>query len=493
MSDKIELLPDAHLLLSSLRSVGYKSETAISDIIDNCISAHATEIHVDFVWSEEKSCILIYDNGEGMDHETLIASMKIGSADPSMVRNNDDLGRFGMGMKTAAFSLGKKLSVFSKKEDKVVSASWDLDFIEKQHNGAWSLNIDISEEDTDVNLLRKFESGTLVKIELLDRLVDIENIKKSKSNFYKTIEKVSNHVSLIFHRFIEEDELKIYFGKNLIEAWNPFVLDNNATQELSEEYIYGDKPVIIQPYVLPHKTKFNSEEELIRAQGFRGWNAHQGVYVYRNRRLLVYGTWFDFIKKEPAFNLARIKLDITSDADYDWKIDIKKSVATPPIYVRETLERVISVCTDASSKVYNSRGKYAKGTATQQLDYVWEQRKNRHGQYVFYLNRKHPIIFELMKSMADDQKENLKAYLALIEAYAPLIQSGLTSYLSNTSVGSSDDTTKQTDIEEAKSYIRNFLKNGFEKAEVENIILGMPNYKYIETEIKKIFEEEIYD
>lgn len=41
----------------------------------------------------------------------------------------------------------------------------------------------------------------------------------------------------------------------------------------------------------------------------------------------------------------------------------------------ETLERVISVCTDASSKVYNSRGKYAKGTATQQLDYVWEQRK----------------------------------------------------------------------------------------------------------------------
>lgn len=115
MSDKIELLPDAHLLLSSLRSVGYKSETAISDIIDNCISAHATEIHVDFVWSEEKSCILIYDNGEGMDHETLIASMKIGSADPSMVRNNDDLGRFGMGMKTAAFSLGKKLSVFSKR------------------------------------------------------------------------------------------------------------------------------------------------------------------------------------------------------------------------------------------------------------------------------------------------------------------------------------------------------------------------------------------
>ncbi len=427
-----------------------------------------------------------------MSKEDLIASMKIGSNDPNAVREMDDLGRFGMGMKTAAFSLGKKLIVCTKTEDEISNACWDLDYIEKQHDGNWTLvvNQDVSSIE---KYIEDYKTGTVVVIENLDRLIDNSSINKSKTSFYKTIEKVKSHISLIFHRFIEEDNLKISFGADIIEAWNPFILDNSATQELSEEYIPGTKSVYIQPYVLPHKTKFNSEDELNKAQGYRGWNTHQGVYVYRNRRLLVYGTWFDFIKKEPAFNLARIKLDITSASDYDWKIDIKKSVATPPLYVREMLDRAITVCTSASSKVYNSRGIYSKGNSSQQLDYVWEQRKNRMGKYAFYLNKKHPVIKEIFKQLDDAGKENLKAYLALIEAYAPFVQSGLTSYLGTSNNGSIDEAEKMTDIKEAKGYIKTFLQNGFEKEEVKNIILGMPNYRYIEEELKKIFEEEDYE
>ena len=113
---KVELVPDAHLLLSSLRSVGYKTETAIADIIDNCIASHADEIHVDFVWDDEDSKIVIYDNGDGMNKASLITSMKIGSTNPSEKRASDDLGRFGMGMKTAAFSMGKRLRVVTLKD-----------------------------------------------------------------------------------------------------------------------------------------------------------------------------------------------------------------------------------------------------------------------------------------------------------------------------------------------------------------------------------------
>ncbi len=489
---KIDLIPDAHLLLSSLRSVGYKAETAIADIIDNCISAHANEIHVDFIWNESESRIMIYDNGFGMSKDDLIASMKIGSTDPNVVREMDDLGRFGMGMKTAAFSLGKKLIVCTKTENEFSNACWDLDYIEKQHDGNWTLMVD-QDETAIEKCLDAYKTGTVVVVENLDRLIDTSSMNKSKTSFYKTIERVKKHISLIFHRFIEEDGLKICFGEDTIEAWNPFILENSATQELSEEYISGTKSVYIQPYVLPHKTKFSSEDELNKAQGYRGWNAHQGIYVYRNRRLLVYGTWFDFIKKEPAFNLARIKLDITSASDYDWKIDIKKSVATPPLYVREMLDRAITVCTSASSKVYNSRGIYSKGNSSQQLDYVWEQRKNRMGNYAFYLNKKHPLIKEIYKQLDEAGKENIKAYLALIEAYAPFVQSGLTSYLGTGNGGNIDDAERLTDIQEAKRYIRTFLQNGFEKDEVKNIIMGMPNYKYIEEELKKIFEEEEYE
>lgn len=253
--------------------------------------------------------------------------------------------------------------------------------------------------------------------------------------------------------------------------------------------------MLVQPYVLPHKTKFAKLEDFDAAAGPKGWMAQQGIYVYRNRRLLVYGTWFDIIKKEAAFNLARIRLDMNADQDYDWKIDIKKSVASPPLYMKDIIERAVTVCTAQSAKVYNSRGVYSKNPGSQQLSYVWEQRKNRLGVYMFYLNKKHPMLNKVFKQLPSDGQTDLKAYLALVEGYAPSAQSGLTAYMSgqmNTSVPD-DDPAKLTDIAEAKGYIKKFLQNGFAKEEVEEIILGMPNYRYIEAELKKIFEEENYE
>lgn len=102
---KVKQLPNAHLLLSSLRSVGYSIEAAVSDIIDNSISAQASIIDIFFDWDNKN--IVITDNGLGMDRDDLISAMTIGSSDPEMERNSFDLGRFGMGMKTAAFSIGK--------------------------------------------------------------------------------------------------------------------------------------------------------------------------------------------------------------------------------------------------------------------------------------------------------------------------------------------------------------------------------------------------
>lgn len=495
----VELVPDPHLLLSSLRSVGYKTETAVADIIDNCISAHATEIHIDFIWNDVESSIAVYDNGDGMDKNTLVKSLKIGSADPADKREVEDLGRFGMGLKTAAFSMGKKLRVVTKQNNNISTACWDLDYIAELNDRKWSLlvnDIDANELLLNYPVFETFEDGTLILIGNLDRLIDISSMEKSKRSFYQNIEKVKSHVGMIFHRFIEEDNLKIFFKDELIEPWNPFILDNSATQELSEEeYFDGTKYVMVQPFVLPHKTKFASEVDFKRAAGPKGWTAHQGIYVYRNRRLLMYGTWFDFLKKEPAFNLARIRLDMSADDDYDWKIDIKKSVATPPLYMRDILDRVITVCTIQSAKVYNSRGVYSKNSGSQQLSYVWEQRKNRKGAYMFYLNKKHPMLNKVLQELDENGRMNLKAYLALVEGYAPAVQSGLITYLSNQTKQNSEnnDAAKQADIREAKEYIKKFLENGFPKEEVENIILGMPNYKYIEADLVKVFKEENYD
>ena len=489
MSAHIPSIPEARLLLASLRSVGYTEETAIADIIDNCISAHANHIDICFDWNNKR--ILIVDDGNGMAAADLIENMRIGSSDPDQARSEDDLGRFGMGMKTAAFSLGKMLTVVTKTDGVVSNAVWDLDQIPQI---GWNLIVRDSSEIEDY-ATKLDEQGTVVAIEHLDRVIDLTDENKSKKKFFAVARKVEKHLALTFHRFIEEDGLVLRLNENPIIAWNPFVLSNSATQELSDETIWSDdgkSEVNIQPYVLPHKTKFASDDDYQAAGGFKGWNYHQGVYIYRNRRLIICGTWFDYIKKEPAYNLARIKVDISSASDEDWKIDIKKSAASLPGYVRETVERAIDICTETSARVYNSRGTYSKSNAgSPNLNYVWEQRK-KNGRYTFHINRKHSLLQDIKKQLDDQGTAALSAYLALVENLAPFMLSGAADSLQkNSSANAADQNSLeyQMEINELKEYISLFLSRGFSKEETKATLLDMSNYRHLRQEIIKMVEE----
>lgn len=482
-------IPNAHLLLSSLRSVGYTEEAAVADIIDNCISANATEINIYFDWERRK--IIICDNGIGMEEDTLLDSMRIGSSDPNEQRNKDDLGRFGMGMKTAAFSIGKRLTVLSKENNIISNACWDLERIEACNE--WKMLILNNSDEIIANSIETligYESGTIVIIDKLDKLIDEHNIKKSEDKFFKIIKKIKQHISLVFHRFIEENNLSIWVNKNKIEAWNPFILGNSATQELGTEECYEDDKIItIEPYVLPHKTKFETEEEYKKAGG-KGWLQHQGFYIYRNRRLLVYGTWFNIFKKEISYNLARIKLDIYSESDFDWQIDIKKSKAVPPVYIEDLLEKVATICVDKSVGVYNSRGTYTKNSNKNipNLSYVWEQRKNRNGKYSFYLNQKHPLLYKIKNSIDEDGKDSLKAYISLIENLSPIMISGVTDTMQTTE-SKTDDTELSMVKLHIKKLIEVFRKNDYENEEIFETICNMHSYKGMNQIIRILVEE----
>lgn len=489
MAEKIQSIPEARLLLTSLRSVGYNEETAIADIIDNCISAQAHKIKIHFDWENKR--ISISDDGFGMSEKDLIENMRIGSSDPRKIRAEDDLGRFGMGMKTAAFSLGKKLTVVTKSNSVVCNATWDLDQIPEI---GWNL---IIQDESEIS---EFSSqldarGTIVVIENLDRVIDIADEKKAQNKFYRIASKTEKHLALTFHRFIEEDGLILELNGLPIKAWNPFISENSATQELPEESIFSDDgcdEVIIQPYVLPHKTKFSSDDDYQAAGGPKGWNYHQGIYVYRNRRLIICGTWFDYIKKEPAYNLARIRIDITSASDEDWKIDIKKSTASLPSYVREAVEREIDLCTETSARVYNSRGNYSKtNVSAPNLDYVWEQRK-RNGQYSFHINRKHSLLNNIKRQLDDQGQATLSAYLTLVENFAPFMLSGVTDSLPKGKV--SDEPNKasleyQMQIQELTNMISIFLSQGFTKEETQGTLLNMANYRHLREDIIRLMED----
>ena len=368
---------------------------------------------------------------------------------------------------------------------KISNAAWDLDKVDML---GW--NIIVDESDIYETYLSDFKiHGTAVLIRKLDNLIDEDDLKKSKKYFYSTIERIKNHLQLVFHRFIDEDNLKITLNGLCIDAWDPFVSNNPATQELSDEEIWDPDYktcTYIQPFVLPHKTKFASEDEYESAGGYRGWSRHQGIYVYRNRRLIIYGTWFDLVRKEPAFNLARIKIDISSNADFDWKIDIKKSKASLPVYIREKVLVAVEDCTMRSTKVFNSRGSYTShGNAAPNLDYVWEQSK-KNGIYVYKINKKHPLLASIRKQLDNDGNEKLRAYLALIENFAPFMQNGILNTIDTSSYRNDQD--KQKDLADIENYIKVYKDINFTNKEIIDTLSEIAMYDYLKEDIQKMVE-----
>lgn len=489
-----EKTPHAKMLLVALRSVGYTNETAIADIVDNSISGAATEIELYFDWDNKR--IIIADNGFGMDNQELMNAMEIGSADPNEMRPSEDLGRFGLGMKTAAFSMAKRLLVISKKNSVISNAEWDLDMVASEDT--WEVSeYDETEIASKLESVREYtkynqwEQGTLIIISELDRLIDEANIEKSKRNFYKMIRNIKSHIAITFHRFMEEDELRISVNENKIEPWNPFWIKSPSTMELAREELFdGKNEVVVEPYILPHKNKFNSEEEYKDAAGVKDWRGHQGFYVYRNRRLLVYGTWFGKFKKEPAYNLARIKLDMSADSDFEWDIDIKKSKATLPVAIEEQVTQIAYLAIEKSVAVYNSRGVYnRKNTANNtSLKYVWEQRKNISGNYMFYLNKKHPMLLKIMSELDDEAQKELKTYLSLVESYSPTMLSGVLEKDTDFVVSEEE---KQKEILNIQEKIRIYRMLQYNDDEIYDTLYESPEYLYLREELKKIIEETV--
>ena len=216
-------IPNPKSTINSYRSFGYNLSTSIADIVDNSISAKAKRIDIDFKWEGSKSSISILDDGEGMSLEELIIAMTPGSKNPDEVRDEKDLGRFGMGLKTASFSQCKSLTVLTKKENQTNYRCWDIDYI--NDNNTWVL-LKYSSTKENIEKINKLDSGTMVLWEKMDRIVgdSKQDNETVKSAFYSELKTVSDHLSLVFHKFIEQKKIIISINGNILIPWNPFII-----------------------------------------------------------------------------------------------------------------------------------------------------------------------------------------------------------------------------------------------------------------------------
>ncbi len=382
--------PIAANMLESFRAVGYSMEAAVADILDNSISAGARNIWIDFDWKGADTTFAIKDDGCGMNKKELIEAMRPGSKDPNQERDKHDLGRFGFGLKTASFSQCRKYTVVSKQNNETHFWTWDLDYV-YHHAKKWELIASLPPGNWEEQL-RPIISGTIVIWQDMDHLLKdtLADDTKAKKKFLGIMKLVKNHIARVFHRYIENNKIKIYFSGREVEAWNPFMSSHNATQPFPEDPLCNGQ-VRARGFVLPHKSKL-TPEQFKEGEGIRGWNANQGFYVYRNERMLVSGGWLGLFRKEEHYKLARIMIDLPNQLDNEWQIDIKKSVARIPAGLRDQLKAYASEVRAQAVEVYRHRGKVIQRKSTiSKFEPVWIEMQ-KEGKRYYEINQQHPFI-----------------------------------------------------------------------------------------------------
>jgi anti-sigma regulatory factor (Ser/Thr protein kinase) len=414
--------PDAESFLQSARSYGYSIETAIADIIDNSITASATEINIIFGVDQYSSFVRIEDNGAGMNEDQLKNAMKIGSFNPLDNRLENDLGRFGLGLKTASFSQCRRLTVKTKnKKGSEFIRCWDLDVVANEKD--WVLLRECADKNSVKNLagITNKVSGTIILWEKLDRLDESVELKSKKEHFYRKFDNVNKHLGLTFHRFIEVGEIAIIINNDLVEAVNPFHVSKEVpSTELPEEQLsINGQGIMIQPFILPHESKISIDERK-DLEIIKGWTDHQGIYLYRNKRLISDGTWLDLsFRKKESQRLCRIRIDIPNTLDKEWQIDVKKASAKIPDVVRKRIKDICFNSLEKAIKVYSHRGSYVRRRGDKkEIVYLWLT-KQKHGVKTYYINEKHPL-FELIEDQLSNEFNVFKDYIKLLAEAIPV-------------------------------------------------------------------------
>ena len=415
MSQIETINPPAKSLLKGLRAIGYSFSTAVADIIDNSITAESTEVRIYSDPLDEEPYFLILDNGYGMNYQELKNAMLFGSNRDDKIDCEEDLGRFGLGLKSASLSQCKKFTVISKKFGRINGMSYDMDVIEKTNS--WDLIILDENEMSKCPYFEKissFKSGTLVIWTKFDK-IESESGNNFENSFRSTIAEMKKHIEYVFHRFY--DSISIYVNEKRIEKRDPFLQLSLKGQHgrKTEIKVPGcDRTISVIPHTLPYANTLTQEEKALLGNPKSIYD-EQGFYIYRNKRLIYWGNWMHMGYKSELNKLARIQIDMPSDLDEMWMLDVKKSSAKIPDVIKEQIRSAIEESTIKSKRVIRYRGdNEAKSDCP-----IWNRIKDRDGFVRYEINRDNPLYKILTDNIGTNENEILSSLLSQIEFYLP--------------------------------------------------------------------------
>ncbi|MFI6505158.1 ATP-binding protein [Nonomuraea typhae] len=403
--------PCAEDLIQSLRAFGYDLPTALADLIDNSIAAGATTVRIAHCSDPGVAWVGVLDDGRGMSEDELRDAMRF-ARDPNAARTANDLGRFGLGLKTASLSHVRRVTVLTRKHHGTLSArTWDIDHVSEQRQ--WRVITELDEGAAAIAEQLGFTGqGTLVLWRKTDRLGD-------RPGLSRRINEAGRELSLLFHRFVERGRLTLYLGGRVLSPMDPYLRRHPATQDRGfEDLEHGGHRIRLNPVVLPHPSRL-SRSEMALASGPGGMQDRQGFYVYRGDRLVVAGGWLGLpgLHKSQPTRLARVAVDIPPEADLVWEVDVRKSTVRPPSMLERRMAEIARDVRARSERVFAYRGApTARARTERDIHPVWHQVRRR-GVSEYVVNREHPLVAAVL---AGPNGEALEGVLHMVETTLPV-------------------------------------------------------------------------
>lgn len=416
-STEIDLPPHAASLIEGLRDFGYSLETSLADIVDNSITASAKRIDIFADTVSDDPWIAIADNGHGMTRAELLEALRPGTKNPRDERDAKDLGRFGLGLKSASFSQCRQLTVLTRKNGETTAAAWDLDRVGETNR--WSAMI-LDDPSTVPSAQHLGDSGTIVVWKKLDRLdgsYKNDGTKRTQT-LNAALSSAERHLRLVFHRYLSgsPSRISLYLNHVKLDPIDPFAEGHPARQLDSEEFLKLSKGVVsFKCVTLPHHKKM-SQQEWDDIGGPEGHQKSQGLYIYRADRLIIAGGWLGLARQAESTKLCRIAVDIPNSMDADWKIDVKKASAQLPPTVRNKLKGIVERFVSTSKRTYTRRGR--KLIAEDQLP-VWN-RVLQDDKVIFRPDLSHPVFKDFRDRIGGDLQSDFDTCIRLIGSSLPV-------------------------------------------------------------------------
>ncbi len=366
MPQSLTVIPSARRLMESLRDIGYELPAAVADLVDNSLDAEATQVDITIAFKGTRSWLRIADNGRGMTAARLNEAMRYGTERDYA---EAELGKFGLGMKTASLSQCRQLTVATRTNPdrrEIEVRRWDIDRVKE--TDTWEL-ARLSTQECRPHHIAPLQdhAGTVVVWELLDRVLAyrLPDGVAAEHGLTSLAREVEEHLAMVFHRFLSGQArrslpLTITINGNPVPAWDPFARDEPQTCRLDRRTLNlhhegRSHTITVQPYILPNQTQFSTTRAWEAASGPRKWNRQQGFYIYREDRMIQSGGWNRLRTLDEHTKLARIAVDIPRAVDTAFEINVSKMRVIIPAELREPLKAIASTVANRAQAVYRQR------------------------------------------------------------------------------------------------------------------------------------------